>query len=248
MSKLSRLINMASKALDKSSGSTGQQGSGDWRGRVQDAANALAGKGNSGSDARPSVTPPPAYRTPPATASSVSRATSADDRAAIARYDYLMSTSDPQSVEQIHREAFERLTPSQRSSIQSRMSSELPPHERPASSSPSDLARAAGRSEAARPGRMRGLLSRAGMGAVGGAGIGLLGAVAGGAVLSAVAAPILAQAADVGVDFGALAEGVNVGDFAGGAENIIAGAGEQVSGLGEQLGGMELPNIRDLFG
>ncbi|RBO71352.1 cation-transporting ATPase, partial [Microbacterium sp. H6] len=62
------------------------------------------------------------------------------------------------------------------------------------------------------PGRMRGLLSRvrgAGVGgaavAAGGATVGLLGVVAGGAVVSTVAGPLLEQAANIGVDFGALA-------------------------------------------
>ncbi|WP_439591715.1 cation-transporting ATPase [Microbacterium sp.] len=254
MSKLSRLVDMASKALDKKAGPSASQSSNGWSGMVRSAADALTGQPGAATGARPATTPPaaatasaPASRpgvTPPAAGSYGS----AEDRAAIARYDYLMRTAEPHAVEQIHREAFERLTPAQRAQLEARMSTELAPHERPTSSSAADLARAAGRSEAMRPGRMRGLLSRAGAGAAGAAGIGLLGAVAGGAVLSAVAAPLLAQAADLGVDFGALAEGVDVDALAGGAEGLVADAGEQVSGLGEQLSGFELPGLRDLFG
>ncbi|MHA7178446.1 hypothetical protein ACX80D_17585 [Arthrobacter sp. Sr24] len=36
------------------------------------------------------------------------------DRAAITRYDHLLETADPHQIEQMHREAFERLTPAQR--------------------------------------------------------------------------------------------------------------------------------------
>jgi hypothetical protein len=117
---------------------------------------------------------------------------------------------------------------------------------------------------------MRGLLSRvrgggggAGM-VAGGAAVGLLGAVAGGAVLSTVAAPLLAQAGELGVDFAAMAEGVDlealasgvdVEAFTGGAEGILGSAGDAVSGLGEtatgwgdRLGEIGIPGIGDLFG
>ncbi|WP_258567144.1 hypothetical protein [Microbacterium sp. Se5.02b] len=124
---------------------------------------------------------------PPAPGTSRNAQTATDvDRAAIARYDYLLRTADPQRVEQIHREAFARLTPEQRALVEARMRQEFEPGERPRSSSPDDLARAAGRAEAMKPGRMRGLLSRArGAGAggaavaAGGAAVGMLGVVAG---------------------------------------------------------------------
>jgi hypothetical protein len=183
----------------------------------------------------------------------------------------LLQTADPQRVEQIHRDAFARLTPLQRQLVEARMRDELAPDERPRSSSPEDLARAAGRAEAMRPGRMRGLLSRvrgAGAGgaavAAGGAAVGLLGVVAGGAVLSTVAGPLLEQAANIGVDFGALAEGIDieslaagidVESLAGGAGDLMGSAGEAVSGLGEAAGGwgerlgdLGIPGIGDLFG
>lgn len=230
MGKLSRLIGIASDALEKN---------------VRGSA-------------------APERRTP-------SAPVSADDRAAIARYDYLMRTADPQRVEQIHREAFARLTPEQRRHVEERMRTEFAPDERPRSSSPDDLARAAGRAEAMKPGRMKGLLARAGGvragGAAvlaGGAAVGILGAVAGGAVLSSVAGPLLEQAAGLGVDFEALAagvdldaiaSGVDVDALAGGAEGIIGSAGDAVSGFGEtasgwgeRLGDVGLPGIGDLFG
>ncbi|TQJ31276.1 cation-transporting ATPase [Microbacterium sp. SLBN-146] len=277
MSKLNRLFDLASKALDKGDKRSGSAGSGtDWRGMVRSATDALSGDSRRDSPA-PATSPRPATGlTPPAsnppTAGSGSRANltppsafevSPADRAAIARYDYLLQTADPHQVEMIHRDAFERLTPEQRALVERRMQTELPPHERPRSASASDLARAAGRTEATSPGRMRGLLSRAGRaGAVVGAGgavVGVLGAVAGGAILSSVAGPLLEQAAGWGVDFDTLAAGVDVesiagdalggvGDAVGGIGETVGGVGEQVGSWGEQLGGFEIPGLGDFFG
>ncbi|WP_236966749.1 hypothetical protein [Marisediminicola antarctica] len=193
------------------------------------------------------------------------------DRAAIARYDYLLQTADPHQIEQVHREAFERLTPPQRNQIQQRMRAELPAHERPGTSGANDLARAAARTEASRPGTLQGLLARAGGhnarsaggigggallgGAAAGAGLaagGVLAAVAGGAVVSSVAGPLLEQAANFGVDFDALASGIDLEGLTGGMGELAASAGETVSGLGDQLSefgsDFNLPGLGDFFG
>lgn len=301
MGKLSRLIGLASDALDKNTGS-GRGGhpadgnrSTDWGGLLRGAVDAVRGPADPATPERGSRPAPADPYAPPAAPGAGDRSarvapTSPDrfsppapgspraskggsdaDRAAIARYDYLMQTADPQRIEQIHREAFSRLTPQQRSLVEARMREELAPGERPRSSSPDDLARAAGRAEAMKPGRMRGLLSRvrgAGAGgaavAAGGAAVGLLGVVAGGAVLSTVAGPLLEQAANIGVDFGALAEGVDIeslaagvdvealaggaGDLMGSAGDAVSGLGETASGWGEQLGNLGIPGIGDLFG
>lgn len=270
MGKLNRLLGMAARALDldESGSRTDRDGS---RGQTPPAP----GRRHPENDR---YSPPPVHRTsrdpyspPPAGAASASRAAGSGsdaDRAAIARYDYLLETADPHRVEQIHREAFARLTPAQHAQVQERMNTELAPGERPTSSSPEDLARAAGRSEAAHPGRMRGILSRVrgfgAAGAVGGAAVGALGIVAVGAVGSAVAAPLLEQAAGLGVDFDALAQGVDVEaiasglggeELAGAAEGVLGSAGETVSGLGDtasewgqRLGDLGIPGIGDLFG
>lgn len=184
------------------------------------------------------------------------------DRAAIARYDYLLQTADPQQVEQIHREAFARLTPEQRTLVEDRMREELSPAGHPRSSSPNDLARAAGRAEAMNPGLMRGLLARvrgAGTGgaavAAGGAALGLLGVVAGGAVVSTVAEPLMEQAANIGVDFESLADGLDVdaltagaGDLLGATGDAAFGLGDAATGWGERLGDIGIPGVSDLFG
>lgn len=289
MSKLSRLIRLATDAIDAKGaspaarGGEGSRSSTDWSGMIRGAVDAVRGPGaegprpdtpspSSSSAGRPAAgRPSTSYAPPPAPGAGGRPDASAADRAAIARYDYLLQTADPHRVEQIHREAFARLTPSQREQVEARMRAELPEEERPRSSSADDLARAAGRAEAMQPGRLRGLLSRvrgAGAGgaavAAGGAAVGLLGVVAGGAVLSTAAAPLLEQAAGLGVDFDAwaqgididaLASGVDVDALAGGADEMLGSAGEAVSGLGEtatgwgeRLGDLGIPGIGDILG
>ena len=278
MSMFSKLSGLAQKALDKSGssnrGATGGQT--DWRSVVRSAAGALTGDGRAtdaggpvGRPADPS-TGHPAQSTVQSGRSEAGADTQAD-RAAIARYDYLLQTADPHQVEQVHREAFERLTPAQRDQIQQRMQAELPAHERPRTSGADDLARAAARTEAGRPGVLRGLLARAGGqhtrsaggvgrgamigGAVAGAGLsagGVLAAVAGGAVVSSVAGPLLEQAANIGVDFESLASGIDLEGLTGGVDEIAGSAGEAVSGLGDQVSefgsGFTLPGLDDFLG
>ncbi|SEC01608.1 hypothetical protein [Microbacterium hydrocarbonoxydans] len=268
MGKLDRLLGMAARALDldESGSRTDRNGT---RGQTPHAPGRRQPE-NDRYSAPPVRQPSHDPYSPPAAAgaSRTGGSGSDADRAAIARYDYLLQTADPQRVEQIHREAFARLTPAQRAQVQERMNAELEPGERPVSSSPDDLARAAGRSEAMRPGRMRGLLSRVkgagAAGALGGAAVGALGVVAVGAVGSAVAAPLLEQAAGLGVDFDALAQGIDLEAIAGGlgadeiagaAEGALGSAGEAVSGFGDtagewgqRLGDLGIPGLGDLFG
>ncbi|CAD6009096.1 cation-transporting ATPase [Agreia sp. COWG] len=305
MSNLQRLLNMASKALDKTSQPSSASGAGktDWRDLVRTAADKVTG------DARPATGSPspsrvqdapvrdapaapvqdaPAYGTPPQGArvhdAAAQPTLTTEDRAAIARYDYLLKTAQPEQLEQVHRDAFARLTPAQRAQVETRLRDELPASEQPISSQPDDLARAAVRGEAHKPGFLRGLFAKPGargaagaaaglgVGAVAGAGIGaaggLLAAVAGGAVLSSFAAPLLEQAAGLGVDFDSLAGGLegslggldgSLGGLEGSVGDLAAGAGEQVTGLGEQVGGLgehlsglgsnfEIPGLGNLGG
>ncbi|WZH36288.1 MAG: cation-transporting ATPase [Microbacterium enclense] len=275
MVSFSRLIDLASKAVDKASSSGGTsratpEGGRDWRSVVRSAADAVSGDRRAETAPTvPSNAAPRDRSAPPATGASASTLT-IEDRAAIARYDYLLRTADPDRVEQMHREAFSRLTPQQRMHVRARMDGDLAPHERPRSDAPDDLARTAARAEAARPGRMSALLASAGRGGLVGTGVvaagGLLAAVAGGAIVSAVAAPLLEQAGQMGVDFsglaegvdveamasgvdlGSLAEGTGVGEWAGGAQEAAAGLGEHVSGFGERLSNLDIPGFGDFLG
>jgi hypothetical protein len=245
MSNLQRILNMASKALDKKGQpSSGGAGKTDWREMVRTAADKVTGDDRTQSA--------PAQR---GTAASPAQTASPEDRAAIARYDYLLKTAAPEQLEQVHRDAFARLTPAQREQVGAQLRADLPAGEQPLSSSADDLARSATRGEATRPGFLRSMFSKpgaamAGAGAVAGVGIGaaggLLAAVAGGAVLSSVAGPLLEQAAGMGVDFESLA---------GGFDGLSEGAGEYASGLGEQASELgsnfEIPglgSIGDFFG
>ena len=292
MGSLNRIFDLAAKALDSSgSSSSARGGSRDWRSMVRDVAGAVTGDGKPATPApapggrMPHPSQPPAHHaapgvglTPPPAAGSwatagaaaatpaapAGTAPTAADRAAIARYEYLLQTSDPHQVEAIHREAFARLTPQQRAQVQAGMRSELRPAEQPRTADAPDLARAAARTEALRPGTMAGLLARVGRsrsGSSGGLGRsaalvgagGVLGAVAGAAVVSTVAAPILAQAVTSGIDFDAIASGVDLDAIAGGVDlgaagDFVSGAGETVSGLGDQLSNFELPGLGDFFG
>lgn len=291
MSTLQRLLKMASKALDgtaspASSSSSSGSSKTDWRDLVRTAADKVTGDDRSnGSDARresgmPSARPAPVqdaptartsrgpvdavpdYGTPPGSGFATGQSVTAEDRAAIARYDYLLKTAQPEQLEHVHRDAFARLSPAQRAQVEARLSDELPAHERPASSEPNDLARAAVRGEAHNPGFLRGLFSKPGargvagaaaglgVGAVAGAGIGaaggLLAAVAGGAVLSSVATPLLEQASGLGIDFESLEGGL--GDVASGAGEYASGFGEQLSEAGSTFELPDLGALGDLFG
>ncbi len=265
MSIRQRLLNMASKALDKNGQSSANgSGSPDWREMVRTVSDRVTGDSRNPSDVthqRPAVAPRASAATP---------IVSAEDRAAVARYDYLLKTAEPQQLEQVHRDAFARLTPAQRNEVNAQLRSELPASEYPASASPEDLARSATRGEARNPGFLRKMFAKpsgngagravagVGLGAVAGAAGGLLAAVAGGAVLSSVAAPLLEQASGLGIDFETLAgdltgglDGVTEG-LAGGLEGVTGGAGEYATGLGDTLtefgANFEIPGLGNLFG
>ncbi|WP_420362669.1 cation-transporting ATPase [Curtobacterium aetherium] len=244
----------------------GHSGATDWRGLVRTAADRLTGDARGG-QADPGAQPrgqqygqqpgpqPSGQAQHPGRRSGTP--SSEADRVAIAKYDYLLKTADPERLEQAHHDAFARLTPEQRQQVLQRLNAEVPQHDRSTDASPAGLARAATRGETSRPGTMRKVLGGAALGggalAVGGLAV----AVAGGAVLSAAAGPVLAQAADLGVDFEGVASGLGetvtggLGDLGGGVEGIAAQGEQALGGLGEQVGslgeGFQWPGIGDFF-
>lgn len=269
MSNMKKLFTLAKRAMDSRDTGAGEpsrggspHGTTDWRALVHRAADAVTGESRDRAPRSPAPradsaqaprgghgqTPrsaPSAHPAPPTSASP-------QDRAAVARYTYLLETADPRQLEQVHAEAFAKLTPSQRALLQQDLQRDLPVSERPASAEPADLARAATRGEMRSPGTLRRLLARSGgargrgavsSGAAGVAGagaLGLLGVVAGGAVATAIGGSLLAEAAASGVDFDALASGLDpealLGDFAVG--DALAGAGEAVPGVEEAVSGL----------
>lgn len=271
MSTFNRLLGMASKALgsqqntgqpqnatNQSQGGANQTGGGtDWRTVVRAAADRLTGDERAPQAATPSSAPH---------GSAAGAHLAQGDRDALARYDYLLRTAPPERLEQVHQEAFSRLSPEQRAVVLERLSGALPAGERPRTADSAELARAATRGEVAQPGLMKRVLgSGAGRGALAGVGLaaagGLAVAIAGGAIASAAAGPILAEAANLGVDFMGLAdvgdgltasvEGL-AGDLGATASEAVAGGTDALGGIGEQASdfasGFGLPGLGDLFG
>ena len=272
MANFDRLLGAAARALgNSSSSSTGRGGasggSTDWRDMVRKVSDKVTGDDRQNGQPQQGGQQPQrgGYGAPqqgvgrPATGGHAPQG-SAADRAALAKYDYLLQTAPPQQLEQVHRDAFERLTPEQRQQVLARLSAEVPQGERPASSSPADLARAATRGETAHPGLMKRVLGSTGgkvaAGAAVGAGVagvaGLAVAVAGAAAVSSVALPLLSDAVTSGIDFDQLTNGFGFEGLDGltaGGEEYLGGLGEQVGGLGDQVGGLgdQLGNLGEGF-
>lgn len=269
MANFNRILGMASKVIDKqlqkrgqgdgAPGNGAQRGGGtDWRDVVRGAADRLTGD-----DRSQQQRPQQQYGQQPQ-----QQGPADSDKVALAKYDYLLRTSSPDQLEQVHHDAFARLTPAQRQQVRNRLNSELPPHEHLRDDSAGGMARAMTRGEVRRPGLIRRVLGGNGSGRgrggafAGGAAVGAgamalggLGvAVAGGAVLSAAAGPVLAEAANLGVDFDGIASGIGdlgLGDLGadlGGGFEGIAGEGEQLlGGLGEQASNLGNDFLGGLF-
>jgi hypothetical protein len=149
-----------------------------------------------------------------------------DDQRAIERYRYLLRTAPPETIEAVHREAFEKLTEEQRAIVYEELSKGAGTGERPLSSEPATLARAATRAEMRRPGTLESSFSNP---AYRGPGFGsmiassLIGTVAGYVVGSALVSAFLPwdggadAAADPGADAadagGGFDTGADFGDF-----------------------------------
>ncbi len=288
MANFNRILGMASKVIDKQLQKRGQgdgapgngaqrAGGTDWRDVVRGAADRLTGDDRSQQQRPQQQYGQQQYGQAPQQQygqqqyGQPQRHGPADsDKVALAKYDYLLRTSSPDQLEQVHHDAFARLTPAQRQQVRNRLNSELPPHEHLRDDSAGGMARAMTRGEVRRPGLIRRVLggssngngngrgrggafaggAAVGAGAMALGGIGV--AVAGGAVLSAAAGPVLAEAANLGVDFDGIASGI--GDLGGGFEGIagegeqlLGGLGEQASGLGEQASNLGNDFLGGLF-
>lgn len=77
-----------------------------------------------------------------------------EDDVAVERYRYLLRTAPPEAIEQVHAEAFERLTPEQRRLVFESLSESAPAAEKPLGADATSLARAATRSELRHPGTL----------------------------------------------------------------------------------------------
>ena len=159
----------------------------------------------------------------------------------IERYRYLLRTAPPETIEQVHAEAFAKLTPEQRQRVFQELSSNAPAGEAPTSDDPQALAQAATRSELRQPGTMERSFAGPSFGSMLGAS--LLGTVAGYVVGSALVSafmPADGGANEAGGDSGSDANAdsgsdgsADSGADAGGADAGGADAG----GWGGDAGG-----------
>ncbi len=149
-----------------------------------------------------------------------------DDDRAVERYRYLLQTAPPETIEQMHAEAFAKLTPEQRRLVFDELARTAPGGEAPADDEPATLARAATRSELRQPGTMERSLAGPSFGQMVGAS--LLGTVAGYVIGSALASaflpPLDTGVTDAGTTDAAGAESSDPGaDASGGGEDLAGG-------------------------
>jgi len=163
-----------------------------------------------------------------------------DDDRAVERYRYLLQTAPPETIEQVHAEAFAKLSAEQRRLVFDELARTSPAGEAPADDQPATLARAATRSELRQPGTMERSLAGPSFGQMVGAS--LLGTVAGYVIGSAIATAFLppmdagltdagptdAGPPDAGADAGA-DPGADASGFDGGADP----GGLDAGGLGD---------------
>ena len=147
------------------------------------------------------------------------------DEIAVERYRYLLRTAPPETLEQVHAEAFAKLTDDQRKLVYDELAQS---GERPQGQDPASLAQAATRSELRQPGSLERSFQGPSFGAM--VGSSLLGTVAGYVIGSALVSSFLPDAgseasadgagdsadgggdsADAGGDYGG-------GDFGGGGD------------------------------
>lgn len=151
-----------------------------------------------------------------------------DDERAVERYRYLLQTAPPETIEQVHAEAFAKLSPEQRRLVFDELARTAPAGEAPVDDQPATLARAATRSELRQPGTMERSLGGPSFGQMVGAS--LLGTVAGYVIGSAIASAFLPPM-DAGLTDAAAAgePGADVGADAGGFD----GAGFDAGSFGD---------------
>jgi hypothetical protein len=154
-----------------------------------------------------------------------------EDEIAVERYRYLLRTAPPETIEQVHEEAFAKLTPEQRRMLFTQLQADAPAGDAPQADDAHSLAVAATRSEMRQPGTMVKALG-GGANAVNGApGFGsmfassLLGSVAGYVIASTLMSAFMPM--DMGGDNSA---GADAGADSGSDAGTDAGSGSDSSG------------------
>jgi len=167
-----------------------------------------------------------------------------EDEIAVERYRYLLRTAPPETIEQVHTEAFSKLTDEQRDLLFRQLTDNAMEGERPANAEPATLAKSATRAELRQPGTLDRAFGGDQAGGRQGPGFGsmlgasLLGTVAGYVVGSALVSTFLPDAggeADASADAGS---GDSSGDSGADASaDPGSDAGGDSGGFGDFGGG-----------
>jgi hypothetical protein len=143
-----------------------------------------------------------------------------EDERAVERYRYLLRTAPPETIEQVHAEAFSKLNDGQRALVYEELSKGSATGERPLSSEPATLARAATRKEMREPGSLERSLAGPSFGSM--VGSTLLGTVAGYVIGSALVSAFLpwdgGSSSDTSADSGDASADAGGGDDFGGGD------------------------------
>jgi len=161
-----------------------------------------------------------------------------DDEIAVERYRYLLRTAPPETIEQVHTEAFAKLTEEQRDLLFRELSDGAPAGEAPRDTSAKALASSATRQELRNPGTMERSLggnSAGGMGFGGMFASSLLGSVAGYVIGSALVSAFMPDTA--GTDADASADSSDTGSDSSTDTSTDAGADYGSDSSGGDFGG-----------
>lgn len=160
-----------------------------------------------------------------------------DDEIALERYRYLLRTAPPETIEQVHREAYGQLTDEQRGMLLTELSASAPAGEAPKSSSPDDLAKAATRAELRQPGTLERTYQAPSFLAMFGSS--MLGSIAGYVVASAIMSaflPPMDASSDASADSAGDASADSGADSGAGADAGATDSGATDSGFGGDWG------------
>lgn len=159
-----------------------------------------------------------------------------EDEIAVERYRYLLRTAPPEAIEQVHAEAFAKLTDEQRNLIFDELTQNAPAGDAPRGRDAASLAQSATRSELRQPGTLERSFQGPSFGSMLGSTI--LGTVAGYVIGSAIVSAFMPNdaggdsSADAGADSGADAGTDSSADASAGGDY-----GSADSGFGGDFGG-----------
>jgi hypothetical protein len=165
-----------------------------------------------------------------------------EDEIAVERYQYLLRTAPPETIEQVHTEAFSKLTDEQRDLLFRQLTETVEPSERPKDAQPASLAQAATRAELREPGTLTRSFgneqgSQRGMGMAGMVGGSMLGTIAGFVIGSALVSAFLPMDGGATDASGAGDAGSEAGADGGGGDTGGGDTGGDFGGGGGDFGG-----------